>query len=110
MKAIEAFTSPATRTVSDPATRFAKPLLSHRHNAILVDGMEPFIDAAEAATFVKLHRKTLLHLAREGSIPAHPLTGNRRRVWRFLVSELDAWARSRVNCGLRAGPENSRST
>jgi excisionase family DNA binding protein len=74
-----------------------------------VDGMEPFIDAAEAATFIKLHRKTLLHLAREGSIPAHPLTGSRRRVWRFLVSELDAWARSRVNSGCDRC-QNSRST
>lgn len=60
---------------------------------------EPFIDADAAAEFVKLHRKTLLRFARQGLIPAHPLTGNRRRKWVFLISELDAWARSKVCSG-----------
>jgi hypothetical protein len=46
---------------------------------------------------VKLNRKTLLRFARQGSIPAHPLTGDKRRKWRFLISELDAWARAKVN-------------
>jgi hypothetical protein len=60
---------------------------------------EPFIGAAEAATFIKLHRKTLLRFAREGLIPAHPITGDRRRRWIFLISELDAWARAKVHSG-----------
>jgi hypothetical protein len=58
---------------------------------------EPFIDPDSAAEFVKLNRKTLLRLARQGVVPAHPLAGNRRKKWRFLVSELDSWARARVN-------------
>jgi len=58
---------------------------------------EPFVDPDMAAQFVKLHRKTLLRFARQGLIPAHPLAGNKRKKWRFLFSELDSWARSRVN-------------
>jgi Helix-turn-helix domain len=58
---------------------------------------ERFIDACEAADFVKLNRKTLLRFARQGSVPAHPLSCNKRRKWRFLISELDAWARAKVN-------------
>src|SRR5271169_3113639 len=64
---------------------------------IAVHGIERFIDAGKAAEFVQLNRRTLLRLAREGSIPAHPLTGTKRRKWRFLISELDAWARAKVN-------------
>jgi excisionase family DNA binding protein len=58
---------------------------------------EAFVDVVQAAEFVKYNRKTVLRLAREGSIPAHPLTGSKRRKWRFLISELDAWARGKVN-------------
>jgi len=99
MKAvIEVSSSPeARRGVPNAVARSEKPLITGGPNGVLVERTEPFIDAAEAAAFIKLHRKTLLRLAREGSIPAHPLTGNRRRIWRFLISELDAWARSRIN-------------
>lgn len=100
--------SPETRAVPGAATRFERPLVVREPNAMPVQPAEPFIDASEAATFIKLHRKTLLRLAREGSIPAHPLTGSRRRVWRFLRSELDAWARSKVNSGCDRC-QNSRS-
>ena len=64
---------------------------------IAIHGRERFIDAEKAAEFVQLNRKTLLRFAREGSIPAHPLTGKKRRKWRFLISELDAWARTKLN-------------
>lgn len=69
---------------------------------------EPFVDAQQAANFLKLHPKTLLRLARHGSIPAHPLTGRRRHIWRFLLSELDAWARGRLDSGSDRC-QNSRS-
>lgn len=58
---------------------------------------ESFVDPNEAAQFIKLNRRTLLRLARQGLIPAHPLAGNKRKKWRFLISELDSWARARVN-------------
>ena len=72
-------------------------LMSRELRPIAIHGIERFIDAGKAAEFVQLNRKTLLRFAREGSIPAHPLTGNKRRKWRFLISELDAWARAKVN-------------
>jgi predicted DNA-binding transcriptional regulator AlpA len=72
-------------------------LVSRELRPIAIHGMERFIDAGKAAEFVQLNRKTLLRFAREGSIPAHPLAGNKRRKWRFLISELDAWARAKVN-------------
>lgn len=100
MKAvIEAESSPEVYTGPDVLSRSKQPVIQI---------MESFIGAAEAAAFIGLHRKTLLRLAREGSIPAHPLTGKRRRIWRFLISELDAWARSRVNSGCDRC-QNSRS-
>ena len=77
-------------------------------NGIHTPATEPFIDAPEAARFLKLHPKTLLRLARDGKIPAHPLTGRRRHIWRFLLSELDAWARGRLDSGSDRC-QNSRS-
>jgi len=71
--------------------------LSRELRPTAIHGIEHFIDAGRAAEFVQLNRRTLLRFAREGSIPAHPLAGNKRRKWRFLISELDAWARAKVN-------------
>jgi hypothetical protein len=38
-----------------------------------------------------------MRLAREGSVPAYTFSEGTRRHWRFLISELDTWMRSRVN-------------
>lgn len=58
--------------------------------------LEPYVDAAAAAQFVGMHPKTLERLARKGVVPGYPIgEGNRRRRWRFLVSELDIWLRAR---------------
>jgi len=58
---------------------------------------EAFVDPGIAAEFVKLNRRTLLRFARKGLVPAHPITGNKRKKWVFLISELDAWARAKVH-------------
>jgi predicted DNA-binding transcriptional regulator AlpA len=58
---------------------------------------EPFINAKEASGLLHLSAKTLLRFARQGIVPAHPLTGRTRKQWRFLESELYAWAHERVN-------------
>ena len=62
---------------------------------------EYYVDAAEGALFLKMDRRTLLQKARQGRIPAHPMGDGPRKTWRFLLSELDAWLRRRVNsdCG-----------
>jgi hypothetical protein len=58
---------------------------------------EPFINAKQASGLLHLSAKTLLRFARQGIVPAHPLTGKIRKQWRFLESELYAWAHERVN-------------
>ena len=57
---------------------------------------EPFVQCREAANFLGLHCKTVERYARQGLLPAHPATGHRRKRWRFLISELDVWLRSKV--------------
>jgi excisionase family DNA binding protein len=59
--------------------------------------LEPYIDATEAAHFLRIHPKTLMKLARESRVPAYSFNEGTRRHWRFLKSELDIWMRSRVN-------------
>jgi excisionase family DNA binding protein len=54
-----------------------------------------------AARFLKMHPKTILRKAREGSLPAHPVGSNRKR-WHFYLSELDDWLRSQVIVGGRS--------
>lgn len=49
-----------------------------------------WLTAIEAALHVKVKPRTLLQWARDGKIPGHPLSGTRRRVWRFRKDELDA--------------------
>jgi len=58
---------------------------------------EYFVDATEASRFLGLNRRTVLKMAREYVIPAHPLGEGARKQWRFLLSELDEWLRKRVN-------------
>ncbi len=59
--------------------------------------IEPFINAKQASVLLHLSAKTLLRFARQGIVPAHPLSGTTRKQWRFLESELYAWAHERVN-------------
>jgi predicted DNA-binding transcriptional regulator AlpA len=55
-----------------------------------LDQPEPFVDAEAVAAFLCIKRRQVLELARAGKIPAHPLLGSRRSVWRFKLSEVDA--------------------
>lgn len=80
---------------------FSQPRGTSQH------GEKSFLNAAEAAPRLNISPRTLLRWAREGLVPAHPLSGNKRRNWRFVGSELDAWALSRVN-SVRDCCQNSR--
>jgi excisionase family DNA binding protein len=60
-------------------------------------GFELPMNTEEAAAYVGNHPKTVERWARTGEIPAHPVSGVRRKTWRFFPSELDAWLRSKVN-------------
>jgi excisionase family DNA binding protein len=58
------------------------------------------VTAKEAAEFLKIARSTVMALARDGKIPAHPVTNGRRKRWLFFISELAAYVRGLgVNCG-----------
>jgi len=71
--------------------------------------LEYFVDADEAALFIKLDRRTVLQWARDARIPAHPLDPRAaRKDWRFLLSELDTWLRGQVNSGCRSCPASAR--
>jgi excisionase family DNA binding protein len=57
----------------------------------LIDGLlssEPFVDANTAAEFLVITRRRVLEMARAGEIPAHPIGGGKRKIWRFRLSEL----------------------
>jgi len=62
---------------------------------------EHYVTSDEAANFLKLNLRTVQRLAREGMIPAHPFGESSRKTWRFLLSELDEWMRSKVNSSRR---------
>jgi len=70
---------------------------------------EHYVDAAVAAKFLSINRRTLMKMAREGHLPAHPLGDGARRLWRFLLSELDEWLRSRINSARRPCSPNRRN-
>jgi excisionase family DNA binding protein len=59
--------------------------------------LEYYVDAGESGKFLGIHRRTVLQMARDGIIPAHPLGDGQRKAWRFLLSELDEWMRGRLN-------------
>ena len=47
-----------------------------------------WLTAAEVAQYLKIKTRTIFW-GRSGKIKAHPLTGTKRHVWRFLQSDLD---------------------
>jgi len=70
--------------------------------------MEPFVTTTEVAKFLGLCRRTVAKMAREGRIPAHPVSGTARRTWRFKLSELDEWMQGRIN-SVRRPPLSERT-
>jgi len=51
--------------------------------------MAEWLTATEAAQYLKVKPRTVLKWAKQGTIPAHPLSGAKRVPWRFVKSELD---------------------
>ena len=76
-----------------------KPALLAERASVRVTGARPesadtrtapesFVDADEAAEFLRLPRRRVLQLARQGKFPAYPIGDGVRKVWRFRLSEL----------------------
>lgn len=64
---------------------------------------EPFVDAAHAASFLAMPRKTVLALARRGTLPAYGVGEGPRKVWKFRLSELDSWMQTEVRSASHRG-------
>jgi excisionase family DNA binding protein len=50
----------------------------------------PWMNAREAALYLRVAHRTILQWAKEGRIHAHRLSGTARVTWRFKAVELDA--------------------
>lgn len=54
--------------------------------------VEQFVDANTVAAHLKVTRRQVLEMTRSGILPGYPLgTGSSRRVWRYKLSEINAW-------------------
>ena len=62
-----------------------------------------FLTAEEAAAYLGgLNSRTLTRWAREGYIPAIPIGEGKRRLWRFLRTDLESWMLARRQGGQNA--------
>lgn len=57
-----------------------------------VNSFQPLWHPKEAATFLGIHEKTVIRLARQKAIPALRLGKH----WRFRAADLEAWAGQQV--------------
>ena len=71
---------------------------------------EPYIEAARAAAYLSMSRKTLLKKARSGRLPGHPIGDGRKKMWRFRISELDRWMQTEVTSGSDGGRSKERKS
>jgi excisionase family DNA binding protein len=59
-----------------------------------------FLDATQAAEYLGgLNPRTVIKWAREGYLPAYPIGEGKRRLWRFLESDLERWMLARQTGG-----------
>lgn len=65
---------------------------------------EPVVDSGEAAKFLNINPKTLQKMARTGEVPAYRIG----KLWKFRISDLDEWLRSRVISNCHSCRENER--
>src|SRR5271168_4681066 len=54
-----------------------------------------FLNPDEAAQVLRMDSRTLVRWARLGQVPAHPLGEGKRRLWRFIETELISWLEER---------------
>jgi excisionase family DNA binding protein len=63
-----------------------------------------WLTAEEAARYLRVKARTLLLWVRQGKIRGYPLSGIKRRVWRFRKADLDAALLSQNNSVLCSNP------
>ena len=66
-----------------------------------MDGLgKRFLSPDQAADFLGgLNARTVVRWAREGYLPAFPIGEGKRRLWRFLEGDLEAWMLARRSGG-----------
>jgi excisionase family DNA binding protein len=57
---------------------------------------EPLLTPVDAGAYLKVHPKTAIRMAREGSVPALRVGAKH---WRFRRTDLEKWASDRVKSG-----------
>lgn len=56
------------------------------------EAVEHFVDPDTAANYLRITRRQLLKMVRDGLVPGHPLDPHsKKKDWRFLLSELHAY-------------------
>jgi len=81
------------------------------NKSIIPSGNERFLDPEQAAVFLGgLNSRTVTRWAREGYLPAYPIGEGKRRLWRFLESDLEQWMHSRRTGQLSSDPEAPERT
>ena len=66
--------------------------------------LEPVVDSEEAAKFLNINPKTLQKMARNGAVPGYRIG----KLWKFRITDLDAWLRSKVISNGHSCRENGR--
>ena len=87
---------------SETSSAEVRALPSDKRNSDGRPGEEPpyksskyFLNADEAAEVLRMDSRTLVRWARLGQVPAHPMGEGKRRLWRFIESELICWLEER---------------
>ena len=69
----------------------------------------PWMNAREAAQYLRVAHRTVLEWAKTGKIPAHRLSGTLRCTFRFRTDELDAFLTPCASLGPPSAAENGES-
>jgi excisionase family DNA binding protein len=77
----------------------------------VVSSRQRFLDPEQAAVFLGgLNSRTVTRWAREGYLPAYPIGEGKRRLWRFLESDLERWMLSRRTGQFSSNPDTAAGT
>jgi Helix-turn-helix domain len=65
----------------------------------------PLLNPEQAARVLQMDQRTLVYWARRGYVPAHPMGEGKRKMWRFVESELVEWVKGQCNGSPSRPPE-----
>jgi hypothetical protein len=71
-----------------------------------MEQFEPFVSAERIAEF--LGRRQVVQMARTGALPAHPISGQKRHIWVFRISEVSGHIAERCTIIALGSPNRRR--